>query len=128
MEEIEQKEEKTFIKLSSNFRVSSNERNVILQEKYETSISRGKNAPKSGEFAYRDIGYYGSIEALSNDLVNREILKSLDEVKDFSELMDKLIEIKEDIFNKLTEHITIDLGILTRKLERKMKLEGDLGE
>lgn len=124
MEELGQTEEKTFIQLSSNFRVSSNERNVILQEKYETSISRGKNAPKSGEFAYRDIGYYGSIEALSNDLVNREILKSLDEVKDFSELMDKLIEIKEDIFNKLTEHITIDLGLLTEKL-RKIKGKDD---
>lgn len=116
--------EENQIQITENYRIASIPRNIVLQEKYETSLGRGKSAEKSGQFAYRDVGYYGTINALSNALVNKEVIKSIEEVDKLEDVIEYIEKVKQDILNHINSHITIDLGENSKKASTTRTVKG----
>ncbi|WKV24043.1 hypothetical protein PSYJYH_000008 [Bacillus phage PSYJ-YH] len=79
------------IQLGENFKIISNEYNIILQEKYE----KEKNRVKTGEYGFKDIGYYPTLDKALKGFTNKSILKS--EATSLEELSKELKEIKKII-------------------------------
>lgn len=118
-----QQDERQMIKLSKNYSISWDSRNIILMERYETSLGRGRFAEKSGEYSFREIGYYTNLESLSRGLFEREVIKNLHEIDKLEEILELLPKIRDDIKATLTEYITIDLGELTKKINARLLKE-----
>ena len=108
------------LQITENYRIASIPRNIVLMEKYETSLGRGKAAEKSGEFAYRDVGYYGTIKALANSLIDKEIIKAVGEIDKLEDVISHIDKVKEDIINHINEYITVDLVDGTKKATKKI--------
>ncbi|WDS60653.1 hypothetical protein BC7_00056 [Bacillus phage BC-7] len=79
------------IQLNETFKIVSNEYNIILQEKYE----KEKNRVKTGEFDYKDVGYYPTLDKALTGFKNKKILKS--NATSLQEISKELKEIKEII-------------------------------
>lgn len=120
MTQLEQKEENA-IQITENYRVTADIRNIILQEKYEKKESRGKNAVGSGIFDFKDIGYYGNMEALGNALIHKEVIKSLSEIDKLEDIIAHIDKVQKEVIEHLDKHITIDLGEPTKKGKTMVK-------
>lgn len=97
--------EVAFVQLTENYRITSDKLNIILQEKYDKRVGRGKNAEFSGEIGWRDAGYFTDIGQLGRQLVKREIINF--DATQLDQLTDKAEKLKNDIKKYLTEHITL---------------------
>lgn len=57
------------MKITEDYYLTSDgKRNFILNERYAKREGRGKDAPLSGEFAYREVGYFQNYEHVGNHL------------------------------------------------------------
>jgi len=119
MTTVEEKEVNA-IQLTENYRVISIPRNIVLQEKYETSLGKGRYAEKSGEFSYKDIGYYSNFKAVTNAIINKELINAIDTVKELNQLCDYIDKIKEEICSHINEYITVDLVDGNKKPTKKI--------
>lgn len=63
------------IQLNEKYRITSDPMNIILEERYEKRVGKGKDAPLSGEFDYRALGYFRDLESAGKWLANRELYK-----------------------------------------------------
>lgn len=79
------------IQLNENFKIVSDKHNIIIQERYEKE-SKGV---KTGEFDYKDVGYYPTLDKALTGFTNKAILKS--NATTLKELSTHLKEIKEII-------------------------------
>lgn len=51
----------TYVQLTDDYRVTRDQRNLILQHRYQKRDGKGKNANYIDEYDYKDIGYYGNL-------------------------------------------------------------------
>lgn len=61
------------IQINEEYKLVSDKYNVILQERYE---KEDKQRNKTGEFDYKDIGYYPNVEKALQGLVRKVTLNS----------------------------------------------------
>lgn len=98
--------------------VSDGSRNIILQELYEKKLGKGKGAEGSGEYDYKDVGYFGaSLRALARRFNHNDFLETLKDASEeqlFHEAVDKLIQHLEQreqrIYEHMNKHITLQLA------------------
>lgn len=70
-----------------NYKITADKLNLILSEKYEKRDGKGKNAQLTGEYDYREIGYYGTFSALAKGLIKHEVIRKVSEVNSLEELL-----------------------------------------
>ena len=116
--------EKNSIQLTDELRLSFDPRNIILQEKFEKKTGRGAGAIGTGEYDYKDVSYYGTLKALGNALIHKEVIKSLSEVKGLEDVIEYVEKAKEELVNHLQTHITIDLGDYSSGRGKKKIVKG----
>ncbi|WP_163258382.1 hypothetical protein [Bacillus paranthracis] len=61
------------IQINEDYKLVSDKYNVILQEKYE---KEDKQRNKTGQFDYKDVGYYPSVEQALKGFVRKATLNS----------------------------------------------------
>lgn len=93
------------IKLTEKYAIDFDKRNYILQEKYEKRDGKGRNAPLSGEFAYRDLTYHGKFEALVDSLTEWEI--KAQEPNSFEELVATVQRLKDEMTALLKDKVVV---------------------
>lgn len=103
-------EELKIYPINNNYAISSDGKyNIILMEKYAKREGLGKNAPLTGEYGYKPIKYYSTIQALAQSLVQLDVLKGIEEVG-LDKLIDYIEEQKKVYETFFTEKIAIQLG------------------
>ena len=110
--------QETYLTLNEKYRITSDgSRNLILQEKYQKREGKGKNAPLSNEFDFRDCVYFGAgLVALIKRLNEREFLEVFNEVERAQDIVEALQEMKQllaereqRIYEHVKEHVTLEL-------------------
>lgn len=124
---MEETKQPTF-EINDWYRITSDgSRNLILQEKYETRVGRGKGAELSGEFSWRDTGYHGAnMRSLRHRFKEDTIMKSFNSQEDglkFIEAVDKIIafaeKIEDEVLTHINEHVTLELSNVKATQEEK---------
>lgn len=125
---MEETKQPTFI-INDWYRITSDgSRNLILQEKYETRVGRGKGAELSGEYSWRDVGFHGSnMRSLRHRFKDDPtLMKSFNSQEDglaFIEACDKIIafaeKIEDEVLTHFNEHITLQLSNVKAPSEEK---------
>lgn len=124
--------EKNELQLTEKYRVGFDKMNIILSKRYQKREGKGRNAPFINEYAYdkTSASYYGNLKSFANRLVEKEFMEELSEtdmsnINNLIEVIDKVTEkmdeFKEEIFNHINEHITIDLGETKRQSKKIVK-------
>lgn len=95
------------IKIAENYAIGFDKWNVILHEQYEKRSGRGRDAPLSGEFAWRELGYFRNVRHLGNHLIELELKDN--ELKEYNEFVVKIEKLKEEIIEILEKNITVEI-------------------
>lgn len=112
-------EETQGILINEKYRiVSDGARNLILQELYEKKAGKGKGAEPSGEYDYKDVGYFGaSLQSLARRFNHNEYLETFvdaSEGQSFQEAIEKMITYLEEreqrIYEHMNKHVTLQLA------------------
>ena len=96
-----------YIQLNENYRITVDKMNIILQEKYEKKDGKGKNAVGTGEYDYKDLGYFGSLDHLVKSLIKREVIKSISEVDSLEKVVTYIKDVERSIKKHLNEKVVI---------------------
>ncbi|WP_144575414.1 hypothetical protein [Bacillus cereus] len=84
------------VQINEDYRLISDKHNVILQEKYEKVDNETKE--KTGEYGFKDVGYYPTLEMALKGFVKKVSLNSkatnlkelLEEIKSIRKLISEL--------------------------------------
>ena len=77
--------------------------NIILNEKYEKRTGKGKYAPLSGEYGWREISYHSTWDRVADKLESLD--RDSSAIKEIRDLGVSLKEIKEEIAELLSSNI-----------------------
>lgn len=120
------------IQLTSMHRLHFDKQNITLTRKYQKRGGKGKDAPLIDEYAYKEPSYYGHPKVLISRLFDKEFMEGMSDsdianIKEFKAIVEHALEhvdkIKEEVFEHITSHITIDLGETAKKATTK-KIKG----
>jgi len=112
MSEVAEKVEKPDYKfrLSENYAIDTDPRNIILLEKYEKRDGKGKFAPLSGKFGWKQIGYFQKFDRVAEVLIDLEVFKDTDEpITNLMELAERIKTLKKEMGKFLTDKIEVKL-------------------
>lgn len=93
------------IQLTEDYRITSDKLNIILEERYEKRLGKGKNAPLSGEYDYDKIAYFRDLRHLANYLVKRSVINA--DVDSLYKISGEIVKLKEEIANNLVDKIML---------------------
>lgn len=85
------------LQLTSEYRVSSDKYNLILQKRYQKRSGKGRNAELIDEWDYNDVGYYGNLKSLIRALVDKEVLQSASQVSKLEDTYLKIEALKREM-------------------------------
>lgn len=107
-ETIEEKVSKPDFKLrlSEKYAIDTDKLNIILKERYETRVGKGKFADYSGEFAYKSIAYFQTFDRLADWLVQNAMFTT-DSVEHMYEFADQVVELKKEMAGFLKDKVVI---------------------
>lgn len=95
------------IKLTEDYYLSSDGKmNLTLHERYEKREGRGKGAELSGEFAFREAGYFRSLKHVGSVLVDKEVYKY--QGSELEDIVDRIEKLRDEIKANLIDKIDID--------------------
>src|SRR6185312_14661956 len=103
------------MKLNEDYHLTFDKYNVILNEKYEKRVVRGKNAALSGEYSTREVGYFRSPRAIADQI---EML-TLNKFQDLEEVVVELEKIKDEMTIIIGEAIQFGKEQYEREVEDK---------
>lgn len=97
------KEMTDYIQIGDNYRITSDKRhNLMLHKQFEKTDGRGKNARGTGEFEYKNIGYFKQLEHIGRYLARLEELENIDKglesaTKAISNLEESVVEAMKSV-------------------------------
>lgn len=118
------------IQLTSKHRLQFEKMNIILSHIYQKRDGKGKNAPLLDEYDYNNPSYFGHPKVLVSRLVDTEFMEGLSdseiaELRSFKEIIEHAVEhinkVKEEIFEHIDKHITIELDEEKKKIIKTVK-------
>lgn len=112
-EAVEEKVDKPDYKfrLSENYAIDYDPRNIVLLERYEKRSGKGRNAELSGEYGYKVEGYFSNFNQIAERLVQLEVFKETDEeIESLIEIADRIKSLKKEMKQFLNEKIEVKLG------------------
>lgn len=97
------------IKLTDEYYLSSDgTRNFILNERYEKREGRGRDAPLSGEYGYREVGFFQNYEHVGNHL--KEKLNFQYHGSELELIAIRIEKAKDEIVEALIKYADLKLG------------------
>lgn len=97
-------------RLSENYAIDTDPRNIILLERYEKQLGKGKNAPKSGVFAWKQIGYFQNFDRIAEVLVDSHLFDNKDEtLESLYDMTDRVKTLKKEMKAFLKEKVVVKL-------------------
>ncbi|KOS61553.1 hypothetical protein FJQ98_15995 [Lysinibacillus agricola] len=114
-------EEKNAVQLTEDYRITSDQRNIILQKRYQKREGRGKNSPLIDSYDYKDVGYFGNLKSLLNGLVNYEVPLSATMT---GKIEDAHLQI-EKLRDEIVQHVLDKVTILQYNPKLKENVDGD---
>ena len=96
------------LRLSENYAIDTDPRNIILLEKYETRVGRGRNAEFSGEYSWRTLGYFQRFDQVADRLVEMEVFTT-EQVGELYDFADKVQELKREMREFLKEKVELKM-------------------
>lgn len=97
-------------RLSENYAIDTDPRNIVLLERYEKQLGKGKNAPKSGVFAWKQIGYFQNFDRIAEVLVEMHVFDNDDEViENLYDMTDRVKTLKKEMKSFLKEKVVVKL-------------------
>lgn len=114
-------EEKNAVQLTEDYRITSDQRNIILQKRYQKRDGKGRNAPLINEFDYKDVGYFGNLKSLLNGLVNYEIPISATMSGKIEDAHMRIEKLRDEI----VQHVLDKVTILQYNPKLKENVDGD---
>jgi hypothetical protein len=96
------------IKIAEGYGISFDKKNAILNERYEKREGKGRNAPLSGEYGYREVSYHNTLEEVGNKLVKMDVMAY--EGSELEEAVNKIAKLRDEIVETLKEKIVINRG------------------
>jgi hypothetical protein len=118
------------IQFTSQHRIEFDKLNWKLTKRYQKRDGRGKNANLIDEYGYNEPAYYGGPKAFINRLVDKEFMEGMSNedvatVHEFKKIVEYALEhidqVKKEMYEHITEHITVDLGEKEKKAPKKVK-------
>ena len=115
---MEEVKEGTYLQLNEDYRIASDGRmNLIISNRYETRIGKGRSAELSGEYAWKDVGYFGAnLRSLIGRFNNEEFLKAFKDVERGQDILEALKEMRayldereQRIYEHVKNHVTLQL-------------------
>ncbi|MFJ3388885.1 hypothetical protein [Lysinibacillus sp. NPDC086135] len=100
-------EEKSVVQLTEDYRITSDQRNIILQKRYQKREGKGRNAPLINEYDYKDVGYFGNLKSLLNGLVNYEVPLSATITGKIEDAHLRIEKLRDDIMQYVSDKVTI---------------------
>ena len=95
-EEKEVKVKEPEVLITENYGIGFDNYNIILMEKYQKKDGKGKHSNFIDEWGWRDLGYFGSVEAIARYLVKYELMQT-GELDDLYRLIDRIEVLTDDI-------------------------------
>lgn len=124
-----------YLYINEDYRITSDgSRNLVLQHKYEKRDGKGKNAPMSGVFDYKDSGYFGAnLDGLIRLFKDEEFLGTLKDIQRGQDIVEALTEVKElmitqhkELLNVIRPSITLELkNVKDVMVEEEPKVKAD---
>lgn len=120
------------VQLTTEHRLHFDKQNITLTKRYQKRGGRGANAPFIDEYDYGNPSFYGNPKVLVSRLFDKEFMEGLSDkdiasLQEFKEIVEHAIEhidqVKKEVFEHITSHITIDLGETAKKATTK-KVKG----
>ena len=115
---MEEVKENTYLQLNEDYRITSDTRmNLIMSNRYETRLGKGRSAELSGEYSWKDIGYFGAnLRSLIGRFNDVEFLKSFKDVERGQDIIEALQEMRtyldereQRIYEHVKEHVVLEL-------------------
>lgn len=89
-----------------NYLLTTDKLNYIVNEKYEKRDKAGKQGKPTGEFAYREISYHGSIESALRKTLTLDLKsESIDSTRSLLETIERHREELETLYSNLSSVI-----------------------
>lgn len=114
-------EEKNVVQLTEDYRITSDQRNIILQKRYQKREGKGRNSPLIDSYDYKDVGYFGNLKSLLNGLVNYEVPLS---VTMTGKIEDAHLRI-EKLRDEIVQHVLDKVTLLQHNPKLKENVDGD---
>ena len=97
------------LRLSKKYAIDTDSRNIILLERYEKREGKGKNAPMSGIFEWRNVAYFQTFDRLAHWLVQNALFTT-EKVEHMYEFADRVVELKMEMTELLNERVDVKIG------------------
>lgn len=98
-------------RLSENYAIDYDPRNIVLLERYEKRSGKGRNAMLSGEYGYKVEGYFTNFDQVAERLVQMEVFKETDEqIESLIEIANRIKVLKKEMKQFLNEKIEVKLA------------------
>lgn len=106
MPDEEFKKEEYQVLLSENYAIDTDKLNIVLKERYEKKDSKKKDAKPTGEFGWKELGYFGNMTRVADRLVSHELMKEheVTELRHYAEVIERL---RDEIAAMLTEKVVV---------------------
>lgn len=78
------------IQINESYKLVNDKYNIILQERYE---KEDKQKNKTGEFGYKDVGYYPTLDMALGGFVRKSTLNS--EARSIGQLIEEIKALKQ---------------------------------
>ena len=115
-------EEKNTVQLTEDYRITSDQRNIILQKRYQKREGKGRNSPLINEYDYKDVGYFGNLKSLLNGLVNYEVPLSATMTGKIEDAHLRIEKLRDEIL----QHVLNKVSILQYNPKLKENADGDV--
>ncbi|WP_144509880.1 hypothetical protein [Bacillus sp. FJAT-22090] len=92
--------------LSADYAIDTDKLNIVLKEKFGKRESKSKHAALTGEYGWRDLGYFRNLTHVADYIVKHELMKE-HEIGELRDIAERIEAVRDDIVDHITERITI---------------------
>lgn len=92
--------------LTENYAIDTDKLNIILKERFAKRDGRSKNASLTGEYGWRDLGYFKDMSHVADYLVKHELMKER-EVGELRQIYEAIESLRDEIVDTLSERVVI---------------------
>lgn len=103
-------ETEKYIQIMDDYRITADNLNIVLQEKYEKKDGKGKNANGTGEYDWRDVSYHQNFKSLANSLIKKEVNNSIKASQELNEIDTMMNNLVSQIHNHLSDKVILNRG------------------
>lgn len=98
---------KNIIKLNEDYGIGADDLNIVL---YQRKVNNTKTSDNYGKEYYSAVGYYGNIESLLKNLVNKQIMLEAAQQKSLDDLVSNV--------DKYISLLFTDISSIVKELKR----------